>query len=113
MEAAERVYREAMGNGGEMEAWRGSVRARALARLGRGEEALEVATEAVQFARGHGMLWALPLALLALGQARAAVGAEGVEEALDEATAVATEADARMALLTIEQEREELAVRGA
>lgn len=113
MEAAERVYREAMGNGGEMEAWRGSVRARALARLGRGEEALEVATEAVEFARGHGMLWALPLALLALGQARAAVGADGVEEALDEATVVALEADARMALVTIEQEREELAVRGA
>jgi class 3 adenylate cyclase/tetratricopeptide (TPR) repeat protein len=109
MEAAERLYREAMGNGGEMEAWRGSIRARALAGLGRGEEAIEVASGAVESAREHEMLWALPLALLALAQARAAVGAEGVEEALDEATVVAEETDAQMALQTIEQEREALA----
>ena len=113
MEAAESLYREAMGDGGEMQAWRGSVRARALAGLGRGEEAIEVATEAVEFARERGMRWALPLALLALGQARATVGVEGVEQALDEAMAVAEETDARMALLTIEQERDALAVRGA
>jgi hypothetical protein len=94
-----------------MEAWRGSIRARALAGLGRGEEALDVASGAVEFARGHGMLWALPLALLALAQARAAAGAEGVEEALDEATVVAEETDATMALLTIEQERETLTAR--
>jgi tetratricopeptide (TPR) repeat protein len=111
MEAAERVYREAMGDGGEMEAWRGSVHARALAGLGRGEEAVEVATGAVEFARAHGMLWALPLALLALAQARAAAGAEGVEQALDEAAAVAEETGATMALLTIEQEREALGAR--
>ena len=115
MESAERLYRGAMGNGGEMEAWRGAVRARALARLGRGEEAVEVATGAVEFAREHGMLWALPLALLGLAQARAAMGADAtaVAEAFDEAAAVARDTDAPMALLTIEQEREALAVRGA
>jgi hypothetical protein len=102
-----------MGDGGEMQAWRGAVRARALAGLGRGEEAVEVATEAVEFARERGMHWALPLALLALAQGRAAAGIEGVEQALDEATAVAEETDARVALLTIEQERDALAVRGA
>jgi len=108
MEAAESLYRGAMGNGGEMEAWRGSIRARALAALGRGEEALEVADGAVAFARDHGMRWPLPLALLALAQARAAAGAEGVDEALDEAAAVARETGAAVALQTIEDERQGL-----
>ena len=108
MEAAERVYREAMGDGGEMEAWRGSVRARALAGLGRGEEALPVAQEAVAFAREHGMLWPLPLALLALAQARAAAGADGVDQALDEAATTARETGAVISLQTIEDERQGL-----
>ena len=43
LEQAERLYREAMGNGGETEAWRAALRAEALLGVGRAEEALELA----------------------------------------------------------------------
>ena len=63
-----------MGNGGEMEAWRGGIRAEALRGVGRTEEAIEVARRASEVARERGMLWSLPLALLALGRARGGGG---------------------------------------
>jgi hypothetical protein len=54
------------------------------------------------------MLWQLPPALHALAQARAAAGAAGVEEALDEATAVCWRLGHALALQRIEAERPSL-----
>ena len=59
-----------MGDGGEMEAWRGTLRARALLGVGRAEEALELAEWATAIARERGDALAAALALLALAQAR-------------------------------------------
>jgi class 3 adenylate cyclase/tetratricopeptide (TPR) repeat protein len=109
LESAERIYLHAMDNGGEMETWRAAARARALTGVGRNEEALELAAWAAESARERGLLWSLPLALLALGHARAAAGLDGVGEALDEATAVAEETGAKTMLDSIEAEREALA----
>ncbi len=108
-EEAERVYRDAVPHGDEMEAWRDALRAQALAGVGRVEEAVELAEGAVAIARERGMRWSLPLALLATARARAAAGAAGVGEALDEATAVAEETGAVTTLASIEAEREALA----
>ena len=105
-EEAERLYREAMDSGGEQEAWRGAVRAEALTGVGRAEEAVELATWAAEVARERDLLWSLPLALLALGRARAAAGASGAREALDEAAAVAERTGARTMVDAIEAERE-------
>jgi class 3 adenylate cyclase/tetratricopeptide (TPR) repeat protein len=107
-EEAERLYREAMDSGGEQEAWRGAVRAEALTGVGRVEEAVELATWAAETARERDLLWSLPLALLALGRARATVGAPGAREALDEAAAVAERTGARTMVDAIEAEREVL-----
>ena len=60
IDEAERLYREAMDNGGEMESWRKQMRAQALTGVGRVEEAIEVAEEAVRIAGERGMLWSLP-----------------------------------------------------
>jgi class 3 adenylate cyclase/tetratricopeptide (TPR) repeat protein len=109
LETAERLYRDAMGNGGEMESWRAALRARALAGVGRTDEAIELATEATQIARERGMLWSLPLAILAIARARAAAGDSGVTELLDEAATVATETGAMTTLAAIEEERDALA----
>ena len=88
IEEAERLYREAMGNGGEMEAWRGGLRAEALRGVGRIEEAIEVAEWAAETARERGMHWSLPLALQRSARARAAAGdCDGADEALDEGAA--------------------------
>jgi adenylate cyclase len=108
IERAERIYREAMGDGGEMDAWRGALRAQALLGVGRRAEAIEVAEGAAQTARERGLLWPLPLALLALGLGRAANGGDGAREALDEAAAVAGETGATTTLAAIEQAREEI-----
>jgi class 3 adenylate cyclase/tetratricopeptide (TPR) repeat protein len=108
-EEAERLYREAMDGGDEQEAWRAAVRSEALTGVGRAEEAIEVATRAVEIARGRELRWALPLALLALGRARAAAGREGAREALDEAAAVAAETGSRTTLDAVEAERDALA----
>jgi class 3 adenylate cyclase/tetratricopeptide (TPR) repeat protein len=89
VELADGGYREAMGSGGEAEGWRAALRARALLGLERDAEALAQAEWAADTARRRGMHWQLPPALHALAQARAAAGAPGVAEALDEATAVA------------------------
>ncbi|HWO48022.1 MAG TPA: adenylate/guanylate cyclase domain-containing protein, partial [Solirubrobacterales bacterium] len=51
IEESERLYREAMDNGGEMEGWRGQLRARALILVGRTDEGLELAEEAARIAR--------------------------------------------------------------
>ncbi|HXQ88846.1 MAG TPA: adenylate/guanylate cyclase domain-containing protein [Solirubrobacterales bacterium] len=108
IEASERLYREAMDNGGEMEGWRGQLRARALVLVGREEEGLEVAEEAARIARERGMLWSYPVAMLTLARARVAAGAEGANEAFDEAERVARETGATTLLMDIEAERQQL-----
>jgi len=108
IEESERLYREAMDNGGEMEGWRGQLHARALVLVGREEEGLEVAEQAARIARERGMLWSYPVAMLTLARARAAAGAEGVNEAFDEAERVARETGATTLLMDIAAEREEL-----
>ena len=90
IEEAELLYRDAMGNGGEMEAWRGSVRAEALLGVGRTEEAIEAAELASDVGRKRELLWSMPLALLALGRARIANGEDDAAlAALAEAEAIA------------------------
>jgi class 3 adenylate cyclase/tetratricopeptide (TPR) repeat protein len=108
IEASERLYREAMDNGGEMEGWRAQLRARALIAVGREEEGLELAEEAVRITRERHMLWTYPVAMLTLARARVAAGVEGANEAFDEAERVARETGATTLLLDIEAEREEL-----
>ncbi len=109
MEAAEELYREAMGNGGEMEAWRAALRADALAGVGRAEEAIAVAESAARIASERGMRWSLPLTLLATARARDAAGEDGVRKALDEAVVVAEETGAITTLTSVEAERDRLA----
>ncbi len=109
IEESEQIYREAMDNGGEMEAWRAAIRAGALIGVGRVTEAVELAAWASEIARERGMLWSLPLALLALGRARAAGGEKGAREALDEAADIAMRTGAQTTLSAIEEEREALA----
>ena len=108
METAERLYREAMDNGGEMEAWRAALRANALAGVGRTEEAIELAEHASTIARERGMLWSLPLAILAVARARTAAGESDVAEVLDEAAVIAEETGAMTTLAAIEEERDAL-----
>jgi len=108
LEEAEQVYRGAMDNGGEMEAWRSALRAEALIGVGRAEEAVELAQWASEIARERGMLWSLPLALNVLGLARAAAGHKGAERALDEAAEVARRTGAQVSLEGIEAAREQI-----
>ncbi len=90
IEEADRLYREAMGNGGEMETWRDAIRAEALLGVGRTDDAAEVAAHAVAVGRERGMLWSLPLALLAFGRARLANDdGEGAREIMEEAAELA------------------------
>jgi adenylate cyclase len=109
IEAAERMYREAMGNGGEMEGWRGALRSQALRGAGRTEEAIELAAWAAETSRRRGLRWSLPIALLALGRALAVEGRdEAALEALAEGAEVARDSDALALLADIESEREAL-----
>jgi tetratricopeptide (TPR) repeat protein len=104
IEEAERLYRGAMGNGGEMETWRGSVRAEALSGVGRVEEAIEVAESAAEEGRGRGLLWSMPLALLALGRARLARGEDdAAREALEEGAAIAESTGAIVSRRSIQE----------
>jgi len=105
IELSDRLYREAMGNGGEAEAWRSTMRARALLGLGRLAEGVEEARWAAEIARQRGMLWQLPTALHALAEGLAASGAPGVEEALDEATEICERLGHRRELGLIEADR--------
>jgi adenylate cyclase len=111
IEESERLYREAMDNGGEMEAWRMQIRGQALTRLGRAEEALPVVEEAVRLALERGMMWTYPVALLALARAETAVGRSGAEEALAEAERVAQKNGMLTLLVDIEAEKEQLGSR--
>ncbi|HEX6752160.1 MAG TPA: adenylate/guanylate cyclase domain-containing protein [Solirubrobacterales bacterium] len=108
-EEAERLHREAMDGGDEQEAWRAAVRAEALRGVGRAKEAVELAAWAAEVARERELLWSLPLALLALGRARAAAGEPGAREALDEAAAVTEGTGAMTTLASVEEERDRLA----
>ena len=95
-----------MGIGGEMEAWRSQLRARALTGVGRNEEAIAEAEWAVRTSEERGLYWSLPIALLALGRARHAAGRPGAVEALEEAERVARETNAITCLLDIEAQRQ-------
>ena len=112
IESAERIYLEAMPEGGEMAVWRAGVRSEALTGVGKLEEAVAVAEAAVEEGREYRLGWSLPLALRALVKARAAAGGEGVAELLDEAETVARANGCEMALISIEREREALATAG-
>ncbi len=105
IERSERIYREAMGGGGEMEAWRAAVRAEALTGVGRAEEACVLAGRASEIARERGILWSLPLTLKALALARIAAGLDGAQEAIDEAAEAAESIGAMQALVRIEEAR--------
>jgi class 3 adenylate cyclase/tetratricopeptide (TPR) repeat protein len=109
IERAERLYREAMGSGGEMETWRATIRAEALLGLGNTDAAVELARWASDTARQRGMLWSLPFALHVLALALAAAGQEGADEALGEAAEVAERTGALLSLEGIEAARSELA----
>jgi adenylate cyclase len=102
---SDRLYREAMGGGGEGEAWRATLKARALLVLERPEEAIAEARWAADTARSRGMFWQLPTALLVLAQGLAATGAAGAEASLDEATAVCRRFGHAFTLERIEAER--------
>jgi tetratricopeptide (TPR) repeat protein len=109
IEEAERVYREAMDSGGEMEGWRAVIRSQALRETGRTEEAIEVAGWAAEISRERGMIWTLPLALLALGRAQIASGRDGEALAtLDEAANLSRDRGAVTLLNDVEAEREAL-----
>jgi class 3 adenylate cyclase/tetratricopeptide (TPR) repeat protein len=108
IEHADRRYREAMGSGGETEAWRATLRARALLGAGRTDEAFAQAKWATDTARRREMGWQIPTALHALAQARAAAGESGVEQALDEAAEAATSLGHAMTLNRIEADRDAL-----
>jgi class 3 adenylate cyclase/tetratricopeptide (TPR) repeat protein len=88
LERADTLYREAMGAGGEAEAWRHALISDALLALGRVEEARERAELAVEIARGRGLLWGLPRSLVALAGAKVAAAEDGGEELLYEAESV-------------------------
>jgi class 3 adenylate cyclase/tetratricopeptide (TPR) repeat protein len=109
LEEAERIYREAMDVGGEMEAWRAALRAEALTGVGRAEEGLEIAEWAARVARERELFWSLPLTLLAVATARIALGRDDAAQALDEAEAAARRTGAAASLEAIAAEREGLA----
>ena len=108
VELSDRLYREAMGSGGETEAWRSTLRARALLGLGRTDEALTEAEWAASTASRRAMGWQIPSAFHTLAQARAGTGAPGVEEALEKATEAAKRNGHRMTLGKIDADREAL-----
>ncbi|HEV7769968.1 MAG TPA: adenylate/guanylate cyclase domain-containing protein [Solirubrobacterales bacterium] len=105
IELSDRSYREAMNSGGEGEAWRSTLRARALLGIGRVEDAIEEAHWAADTSRTRGMLWQLPSSLHVLAQALAATGSPGAEEALDEATDVCERLGHNLTLSRIEADR--------
>jgi class 3 adenylate cyclase/tetratricopeptide (TPR) repeat protein len=110
IEEADKIYREAMKVGGEMEGWRSQIRAKALTGVGRTDEAVEEAEWAVKVSRERGLNWSLPIAQLALGQALHAGGREKEAlEVLDEACCIAEGTNALTCIAEIEAERDALA----
>jgi tetratricopeptide (TPR) repeat protein len=105
LEHADRLYREAMGKGGEAEAWREALIAEALVGVGRVPEAIERAEQGVKIARERGILWTLPRALRTLAEARLAAGAPDWAEPLDEAEKLARADGRLMELQGIERVR--------
>jgi tetratricopeptide (TPR) repeat protein len=105
LERGDRLYRDAMGKGGEAEPWREALIAEALVGVGRAPEALERAQRAVDIARERGILWTLPRALRILAQVRMAAGTEDWGEPLDEAENVARAHGRWMDLEEIEKVR--------
>ncbi len=106
VERAEELLRDAMGAGGEAEAWRGATRAEALLAAGRAPEALTEAERCAAIARERGMLWSLPRCLRVLALARAELGEPGAEEALEEAAEVAARVGVQFESQLIEEQRE-------
>jgi class 3 adenylate cyclase/tetratricopeptide (TPR) repeat protein len=112
VEEADRLYREAMGVGGEMEGWRGSLRAECLRGLGRSAEALEAAESAVAACRERGINWGGVLGLQALGRAKVACGDdEGAARTFDEALEMARANGATLSMERIEEDQQALAAR--
>ncbi len=112
IEEADRIYVEAMGNGGEMETWRGGLRTEALLGVGRVEDAIAVGRAASDDGRILGRRWSLPRTLLGLARALAAAGdREGAREALDEAAEIAADHGEKVTLGAIEEERAAAAAR--
>jgi class 3 adenylate cyclase len=108
VERADRDYRTAIGSGGETEAWRGTLRARALLGCGRVEEAIAAAAGAAAIARRREMNWQLPVALHVLGGAQAVAGDPAAAATLDEAAAAAAARGHAMAVRRIDETRAEL-----
>ncbi len=105
IEEADRLYRDAMGNGGEMETWRAGERVEALIGVGRIEEAIELGEWAREVAIERGLRWSLHAVLLALGRARATAGdVEGARAALEEGAELSAAAGARVQLREFEDE---------
>ena len=109
LEAADRLYLEAMGRGGEAEGWRVSWRAEALLGLGRTTEALAAAEYAVEIARDRGMRWGESRALRMLGRALNAAGKPGAAEAFDQAAEAAEAVGFKVELDAIEEDRAAIA----
>ncbi len=108
IDLSDRLYREAMGSGGETEAWRSTLRARILLSLGRSSDALEEAEWATGTAKRRGMGWQVSSALHTLAQARAEARVPGVEAALVEATEAAELRGHAMTLRKIRADRSSL-----
>ena len=110
IEEADKIYRDAMEVGGEMEGWRSQIRAKALTGVGRVDEAIEEAEWAVEVSRERGLRWSLPIAQLALGRALHQRGREEEAlEVLDEARRVAEETNALTCIAEIDAEQVALA----
>ncbi len=99
-----RIHREAMGEvNDELETWRAAMRAEALRGVGRTEEAAELAAWATDEARRRELFWSLPLAALALGRARGALGRDDAAEALEAGAEVARRTGAQVSLEPLEE----------
>jgi adenylate cyclase len=111
VERADRLIREAMGEGGESEAWRGAIHAQALLAAARVPEALAEAKRSARVARERGMLLTLPAALRVLAEAKIALDEPGVAETLDQAAEAAREVGTMPVLEQIERLRESVETR--